>query len=1513
MDREPPMSYLTKSNIADIYPLSPMQQGMLFHSLYDQETSAYFEQFCCTMNGTWDFGRLEDAWNYLVDQHPVFRTVFNWKDASQPVQLVLKKRPISLILHDLKGLDDAAQQERIEAFLVSDRKDPLDLAKGPLMRLNVLELTPQKHYFVWSYHHILLDGWCLSLIMTDLVTVYNALQEGSSPVALNRPAYKDYIAWIAKQDKDKAKGFWNEYLEGFNTPTPLPWDHKAKGDKLSVSEQRLQLTESITQRLESFAREQRITLSTLLQAAWAILLGRYSGNDDIVFGSTISGRPADLPGAEEIIGLFINSLPVRAKLTSTVEELLRAIQGQSLKIQEYGYSFLPDVKACTEVPHTKSLFDSIVVFENYPLNSLLLPSDNSPSMSDIRTLNRTNFDITLLLLPGDRVELSLAYAADRFKDETIPRILDHLTNILLAMVEDPSRPAAQVEIMGSEEKKNVLQGFNVTTLPYPRESALVELFESRVDEMGSRDAVVFENKVLGYDELNAQANMLAHCLRTRGVKPGVIVGMMVGCPVESIVAIIAILKAGGGYLPIDPECPQARIEYMLETSMAPVVVSKEEFFFKLPPGIDRVCMDGDSGEVSWYGSDNPGISIAADDVAYAMYTSGSTGRPKGILIPHRGVVNLVHALDKVVYSNYTGFLRVGQVASFSFDASVQQIFTSLLFGHTLYPIPGDMKRDTTQLISYILRHGIEVIDGTPSLWELMVGSGIADEQGLKLKHIIIGGETLPVSLVERFFQGKCSALVRWTNVYGVTEGSVDSTSYSVDIDAVRKTARVPIGSPLANTKIYILDRDMNSVPIGVAGELHIGGDGLALGYLNDSELTEERFIDDPINHGGRLYRTGDMGRWLPDGNIEFLGRIDYQVKIRGFRVELGEVESVLAEHPAVIDCVAVDRADASGDRFLVAYYASDQEIPVSELREFLGRSLPDYMIPLRFIRLDALPLNTSGKVDRRALPEPTVMRPEVSTEYAAARNDLEQTLVEVWMEVLGLDTVGIHDNFFDLGGDSIISLQVVGRLNKRGYEIRPRDIFDRQTIAKIAPVVGISTRVKAEQCPVIGTSPLTPIQRWFFSLGLENENHFNQALMFSSTRCVDEAALKMSLQALLNHHDAMRMRFADGMQENIPPGEDVLFVAKDVGSEGELYGEVSRLQASLNIVHGPVFGAGLYRKDSVDYLVLVGHHLVVDGVSWRILLEDLFAGYGAAIGGGEIVLPDKTTSFKEWAGKLEEYATESNLEDEKIYWRDDLSGAEMALPNDHDLGPNDIGSSNVVREELNEDETGHLLRDAHKAYNTEVDDLLLAALMRAVMAWTGHDHIILDFEGHGREDVLAGVDTSRTVGWFTSIYPVVLRSDSNADLASHIKYVKEKLRSIPHRGFNYSVLRYMGDFDEHINAGISYNYLGQLTLSGIDGFLKLVRPDVPGTIDARNRRTNLIDVICLVMDSRLNINFVYSANKHKRETIQKLMQVFRDELSKIITHCLEPKNFDITPSDFGLAQLNQEELDSIYE
>ncbi|MCD6571341.1 MAG: amino acid adenylation domain-containing protein [Deltaproteobacteria bacterium] len=1467
-----------------------------------------------------DLEILRKALQLVADRHETLRTRFTTID-ERPVQVIADSLDLDFPVVDISDLSLKDQDLRIREIIDEEALKPFDLEKGPLFRTKIIRLSETRHAFVICMHHIIADGWSMGILVQEAVSNYIALVEGKpSPFHKLTIQYKDFAHWqneILLSDAIKAqKAYWLDNLKGELPVLNLPIDHpRPKVQTQNGVTQRINIDLELRDRLRDLARGQNVTLFMLLLAAFKVLLYKLTGQDDIIVGSPIAGR--NHKEIEPLIGFFVNVLPMRSdfsgnpKFTDFLQQVKQTALGAYAN-QDYPFDKLVEVLNPARDISRSPVFD--VTFEVReasadPFASITL---GKVSLKDITGDDRlVKFDMSVTGYEvSSGITMKFEYNADLFDYETIERMMRYYHNLIKEVVDNPDKALSEIDILSKEERDQLLVKFNDTSADFPIDTCMHELFELQAKKTPDRPAVVFNGNKLTYEGLDKKSNQLASYLKKHGVGNQDLVGIMTErCP-EMITAYLGVWKTGGAYVPIDPEYPKERIRYMLEDSGAKVVFTQEALLDRLPETqAEVVSLDAGWAEISKESEERITLDIDPESLAYVIYTSGSTGRPKGSQIMHKNVVNLSYwhinafALDEND--------RASQLAGVAFDATVWEIWPYLLSGASVFPLErrlGQMLPE--ELAGWFEKNKITRAFVPTKLAEVFLS---LDLSNLSLKTMFTGGDTLSHIPKRHEFD--------LINNYGPTETAVVATSGDIT-GWPQSKGLPPIGKPISNVSIYILDDHLKPVPAGVVGEICIGGAGVGKGYLNDPSKTSESFILNPFpstygKDGDLIYKTGDLGRWLEDGNIDFIGRRDYQVEIRGYRVELGEIETVLSGYEGIKECTVLDKVDDKGSARLVAFYVSEKEKEEGVLKSYLREILPNYMIPSMFICLDNLPLTPNGKVDRNSLSKMVDLSTGVIAEYVAPRNETEQAIADIWKEVLGVDRVGIYDNFFDLGGDSIISLQVVSRLNQKGLGIQPRDVLQHQCVAELATIVGREPTLEVDQGTVIGNAPLTPIQRWFFEQDLENRNHFNQGVMFRSEVGIGEDALRKGLQALIDHHDILRVRFkaedSGYIQEFKPLGEDVSVVVKDVSSDEELRAEVDGLQGNLDILNGPVFRAGLYHMGGSDYLVLVGHHLVVDGVSWRILLQDLMTATGQALGPGAIVLPDKTTSFRDWAMLLEEYAKRDDVIEEASYWRDVLSDSMLDIPIDHDSGVNDIASSDVVSVELSEEGTSSLLRDAHRAYNTEVNDLLLSAFMRTLQTWTGRDDVVFDLEGHGREDIIDGVNISRTVGWFTTIFPVPLSVDRNVDIGTHIKYVKERLHTIPHKGFNFSVLKYMckADPTNYTGAGISFNYLGQVPSLGSGGSFSLVNMDLPSMIDRHNKRPNLIDVVCIVVGSHLRINFIYSKNKHLRGTIESLALRFKDELSQIISYCLDPNNFDVTPSDFELAGLDQSQLDKL--
>jgi non-ribosomal peptide synthase protein (TIGR01720 family) len=868
--------------------------------------------------------------------------------------------------------------------------------------------------------------------------------------------------------------------------------------------------------------------------------------------------------------------------------------------------------------------------------------------------------------------------------------------------------------------------------------------------------------------------------------------------------------------------------------------------------------------------------------------------------------------------------RATLLASPAFDASVWELWPYLTAGACVDIPDEEIVRAPEQLVKWMASRGITISFLPTPLAEAVLAEPLPG--ALPLRILLTGGDRL------HRLHGKRLPF-RLANNYGPTENTVVTTwTFLPDVES---EAPPSIGRPIANTRVYLLDRRLQPVPVGVPGELHIAGDGLARGYLNRPELTAEKFVPDPFSDtpGGRLYKTGDLARYLPDGNVDFLGRIDNQVQVRGFRIELGEIETALNQHPGVREAVVIVRDDIPGEKRLTAYVTASEPAPpgVGELRAFLKAILPSYMVPSAFVLLDRFPLTSAGKVDRRALPPPGHAKADAGNAAATPRNSAEEALAEIWCHVLRVDAAGIHDNFFDLGGDSILSIQIVARANQAGLRITPKDVFERPTIAELARVAGQVCAAEVPQGPVTGDVPLTPIQCWLLEHNPPDPHHWNMSMLLDLTRALDPDRLRQAASRLIEHHDALRLRFRQAArgwsQFNVGLGESVAFSVVDLSglSSSEqrpaLEAAAARLQASLDLAHGPLVRMALFEfgPNKPQRLLIVVHHLAVDGVSWRILLEDLQSGYRQLSRGEPIKLPPKTSSFKLWAERLREYARSPAQEREIDYWLAHAPLQTSTLPRDYTGGANTAASARTVSLALSEDETRALAQEIPRAFRTRIDDVLLTALARAFSAWTGHSSIFIDLEGHGREHLIENLDVSRTVGWFTSIAPIALELTSASDPIEALHSAKEQLRGIPNRGIGYGILRYLsGDASVRAKLAalpqpeVSFNYLGQFdqTLSE-DGLFAWSATAAGPSRGPRGDRRHLMEIIGRIIRNRLELSWTYSENLHKRETIESLARAVMETLRTILRQARSVETAGRAPSVFPLVTLKAEELDHL--
>lgn len=1535
-------------NIEDLYPLSPMQQGMLFETLHLPGSGVCFEQNIYTVRGALDIQRFARAWERVVESQPVLRTSLLWEDLEEPHQIVHGRGIVDLHTADWRDLSPEWQQRKLDEYLLSERQRGFDLTALPLMRLGLFRIAEEQYRLVWNFHHTILDGWSLPLVMKDVLAAYANTQAGAPAGLPHRRPYRDFIAWLLQQDLTAAEAYWNRRLEGLKEKTPLivqrrnPIDAPLADDTYQSAFRRVPA--SVTAALKELSQRYRITLGTAVQCGWALMLGRYAAVDEVVFGCNLSGRPPELPGIEAMVGLFINTLPLRVPtaLDTPVLDCLKSIHDQVIDAIQFQFSPLALVQKWSRIPGGQPLFDSLVVIENYPM----LESGSSDRQLEIAYQSwtkhsKTGYPLTLLALPDNELLLEIKFDSRLFDMPAAERMLHHLETLLKGIVENPAGRIKDIPLLDDQEKDWLIHHFNApeerisgSELPADGGATLHGLFEAQAARRPDATALTCDGRPLTYAQLNAQANRLARELARHGVQPDTLVGLCMERSSELVIAILAILKAGGAYLPIDLAYPAERLAFMLEDAQAPVLLTQRKLTGNLPPTQAAViCIEEVLDAAPDDQEPNLPPSSGPDHLAYVIYTSGTTGKPKGSLITHRNVVRLFPSTEHWYQFNERDVWTLFH--SCAFDFSVWEIWGALLYGGRIVVVPFLVSRSPEAFYELLAKEQVTVLNQTPSAFrQLIQAEEAVGQKELALRYVIFGGEALEMQSLRPWFDRHGDQTPQLVNMYGITETTVHVTYRPISKDDL--TSGSVIGVPIPDLQIYILDAQRQPVPIGVPGEMYVGGAGLARGYLRRPELSGERFIPDHLTGtpGACLYRTGDLARFLPERDIEYLGRIDHQVKIRGFRIELGEIESVLCRHPAIREAVVVARED-NGAKRLVGYLVASQPAPeVSVLREHLKKKLPEYMAPAAFVFLEKLPLTNNGKVDQKALPVPDDQRPEFTARFVEPRTPAEKTLAAIWSKVLRIKQVGINDNFFELGGDSILSIQIVSLARREGLKLTPTLLFTNQTIAELA--AGAEAAPAAEvTSEATGDVPLTPIQYWFFEQTLAEPHHYNQAFLFEIAEPIEQAFLEQAFRHVTRHHDALRLRYtrtADGWHQSygdegtVPLSWIDLADLDESGRTQQLEETAADLQASLDLGKGPLWRAAYFDSGAGNpgRLLLVIHHLAVDGVSWRPLLEDLESAYHQLKAGQEIQLPAPTASFKSWATQLRKFAATEALQSELPYWKSvtdpqhTLGANGLLLDVNQSLSSNTEASAAVWEVSLSAEETRALLQQIPAVYNTQINDVLLTALARAWDLWSGNRKLFIDLEGHGRENLGEDLDLSRTAGWFTSIFPLLLEvpeTQTSWQPGIALKSVKEQLRRIPHRGIGYGILRYLNgneDLGARPEPLMVFNYLGQFdqVLAGSKMF-RFARESSGPWHSLKQTRRHLLELNCWVMNGRLELRWTYSRNLHNAGTIGKLSDEFVLALRELINHCQSPQAGGRTPSDFPLAKLDQPTIDQL--
>ncbi|OZM71812.1 non-ribosomal peptide synthetase [Amycolatopsis antarctica] len=1500
------------AEIAELWPLSPLQEGLLFlDSLESDGADVYTVQQVFDLDGDLDPALLRRCAETLLDRYPNLRAGFVQGESPRPAQFVLDRVTLPWREIDLSDVDDVEARSRFDAIAERDRAAGFDLAAPPLIRATLVRVPGGGHRFLLSHHHILMDGWSGPLYGRELFVLYG---NGNRSETLPEPAaYRDYLGWLAGQDRESATAAWREALSDVDEPTLVAPGLTPAALPAEVS---VELPEEVTAGLAALARDRGLTLNTVVQVLWSLVLAGHTGSQDVVFGTTVHGRPADLAGSEQMIGLFINTVPVRVRLhpAETAATLLTRVRAEQSRLVDAQYLGLAEIQRAAG---TGQLFDTLVVFESYPIDDAALAEAEEQAglrVAGLTEVDATHYPLTLLIAPGERLRLSVRHRPDAIDENTARRLTGTLERAAAWLWHDPDAAVGTARLVAERDHDTVLRTWNATAHPVP-DTTLPALFAEQVARTPRATALVADGEHHTYAEFEARVAALAGGLREHGAGPGTVVAVRLPRSIDLVATLHAVHRCGAAYLPVDPDHPEHRIRLLTEDARPVVTVT--------PDLLGRLA----EGPVLPAGT----VAVSGADAAYVIYTSGSTGVPKGVVVEHGAIANRL--LWMAEHYGFGPGERTLQKTPATFDVSVWEFFLPLLTGGTLVLARPDGHRDPAYLAELIRTESVDTVHFVPSMLTAFLAEPAAADCAGTLRRLVCSGEALPADLTVR---ARETLGVAVHNLYGPTEAAVDVTAWDTGSDDGSRP--VPIGRPVWNTRVYVLDPALRPVAPEAPGELYLAGAQLARGYLGRAALSARAFVADP--HGGsgeRMYRTGDLAAWNADGTLRYLGRTDHQVKLRGQRIEPGEIEHALRALDGVAEAAVLALGDAAGTRLVGYVTAGGAEVTGDRLRDALATRLPAHLVPSAVLVLDSLPLTSSGKLDRKALPAP---------DFAAATGGrepdgpVESALATAFADVLGLDRVGADDGFFALGGDSISSLQLIGRLRALGHRVTPRQVFELRTVGELARVAvpaaaSVPVRDSALATDGSGTAVLLPVMRELRELGGDHRR-FSQSMLVGVPAAAWLDDLRALLAALLDTHDALRAELGEDWEYRIRPRAAVapadILRRVDITEAGEELAAVigREFAAELDaldpgrgrMLRAVWFDAG---RDRPGRLLLLAHHLVVDGVSWRVLLDDLATGWDSRRSGARIVLEPAGTSLPAWSRALAARSDDPQWMEDRARWQEILSGpARIGTERALDAA---IDTRATVRSHeltISGEVTAELLTSVPAAVHGGVQDVLLAALALAVgRRRRAHGHrsgggLRIDLEGHGRDEHLVpGTDLSRTVGWFTTVYPVLIGADT-ADVLGTMMSVKEELRAVPD-ALGFGVLRHLRPDGAELGgdtASVLFNYLGRMGTPG-GGTGDWTPAAESGSLDASADRvtpvSHPLEINAVTVDTgqgpELHATWSFADGVFDEAGVRELAEGWRTALAELATAA---RGVDRrTPSDFPLATVEQSDVDTL--
>ncbi len=1491
-----------------VYPLTHPEKRIWYLEKIYPNTSFNNIGGYVRISGNINFGVLGEAINLVIKKNDAMR--FNvLEDEDMVSQYVKPYEKYTLDFNDFSTFDEPMIE--FSRWMENLAKTSFKLINNNLFYFAFFKIADNDCGYVIKLHHFIADGWSVNIITNQVTEYYLKLINNEVIDDCNENSYLDYLvsekSYINSEKFLKNKAFWNEKFKTIPQFAQYKGSYNTAGARKSCYVDR-----DRTLNLKKYIQETKSSLNTFFMAVFLIYLHKVTQENDLVIGSPVLNRSNKKE--RDMIGMFTSTIPFRFEINPsfTVEEMIYEVNKELRKCfynQKYPYDLLvQDLEL-----NKKGVSDLYNICVNY-YNTKHETSLMGATVENIEFYNGNQvYSLQLVIkdwTDSGNLTLNYDYKVDLYTEKQIEDMHNHICNIIDEILVKPNVLIKDISLLSQLEKNKLLYDFNKTKNNYPKNKTIYQLFMEQVEKTPNKTAVRLENIEVTYSQLNERSNKLARVLVGYGVGQNVIVGLMMTHSIECIVAILAILKAGGAYLPIDINYPTERVDFMLTDSEINVIITNlEESHF------DDISFNGeilffDDINLENVQASNLNSRSDKDDLAYIIYTSGSTGKPKGTMINHMGLVNYTWWAKKV-YTNGTEE-AFPLYSSLAFDLTVTSIFTPLISGNEIIIYQED---DKEYVLYKILKDNkATVMKLTPAHLALLKE---LDNTNSNITKLIVGGEDLKVNLARRVYES-FGGKVQIFNEYGPTETVVGCMLHQYDYVEDKETS-VPIGVPADNVQIYILDKNLEPVPINEVGEIYISGDGVSKGYLNRPKETKERFVNNHFIDGMIMYKTGDLAKFLDNGIIEYVGRSDHQVKIKGYRIELKEIEEHLLKYEGIKEVIVLDYELHPNNKCLCVYYVSDIDISSEMLVSFLSKSLPPYMIPLYFIKIDKIPITVNGKVDKNQLPniESTFSLDE---QMVDTFNDKELILIEALKEILNVKEIGLKDNFFYLGGDSIKAIQLSSKLMGKKLQLKVKDILSNPIVQQMALFINLEDKCVIDQSMRSGLIKTTPIIQWFLSQNFNNPHHYNQSIWLETKETIQKEDFEIVIKHLIEEHDSLRINYHLDKQQLYYNNDHLQLV--DIVEEYNLQNYSSgeqkekmieignQVKESFNISNGLLIKCILFNLGSQGTrLLLTAHHLIVDGISWRILVNDINTIYDQIKNSKKVNIPEKTHSYQDWANHLSQISV-SELQEEKKYWEQTLE-TNFQFPTDYDLGKDDINTSETLIETLNKEETTKLLTEAHYSFNTETQDLLITALARTICQMVGVEEIVIELESHGREEN-DGVNLTRTVGWFTSLFPFCINLSQDS-LNQQIKEIKEQLRNIPRKGNRFGVIKHLaGLIETNAKKYIRFNYLGEFVDNQNQEEIQILSLQSGNEISGLNDLTSLIDINCYVVNNQLNIAVTYSNNRFKNQTMERFITLLISEIREVIDFTCTSQVKEFTPSDFNTIDITQEELDSLF-